>query len=230
MDGTCDADGAVQSCTGDADCSGFGSVCSDGFCKNEGVVCRNEGGTCWVENGSGRCACLDGNESGWVDGFNPDDPPVERTDAELQIACAETLVDECGDSSPSLPDVCVAEVLEHCEAYVAKEDALLQVCGEEVPSSPLARVGACCLEYDDPHDAAYRACLLALDATVCSWEAWDDCYGEEGDGTREGDAASGGLDEDEARKKGCHLGRETPSIALVLLLGLGTQLRRRRAR
>ena len=230
IDGTCDLGGALPSCTDNAGCPGFGAVCSDGFCKNDGVVCRNAGGACWVKNGSGQCACLDGNESGWVDGYNPDDPPVERTDAELQVACAETLVDDCGDSAPSLPDACVGGVLEHCEAYVAKEDALLQVCGEQVPSSPLARVGTCCLEHDDSHMASYRACVLDLDASACPDEAWNDCYGYEGDGTQEGDAASGGdRDADEASKKGCHLGRETPPVALLILLGLVTRLRRRRS-
>jgi hypothetical protein len=222
------SDEPLQSCASNADCPGHDVVCSDAFCKVEGVACRNPAGTCWVRNGGGTCECLDGNGSGWSDGYNPDDPPAVLTDPELSIACSATLVEDCGDTPPALPDACAGEVQEHCEAYVAKEDMLLAVCGESVPSSPIARVGECCTNYDDAHGAAVRECVLALDADACSWEAWGAC--EDADGhTSEGQNAGGESDSSEVTK-GCRAATGAPPSTLLVLLALAAGRRRRAGR
>jgi hypothetical protein len=228
IEGVCTADASVQSCTDDDDCSDSAEVCADGFCKIEGVVCSNPAGTCWVEDGGGRCDCGDGESSGWSDGFNPDDPPAPKTDEELQALCTESLVDSCGTDAPALPDSCVGEVLDHCQAFVDHHDAILQSCGEDVPEVDIARVGACCDEVDDDEYAQYRECILAIElGDACPGEAFDACEGAVGgeqDG--EGDPASAEDDDDDTEKSGCRIDGAGSGWCLLALFAAATWRRR----
>jgi len=229
VESACAADASLPSCTDDDDCEEGGTVCDDGFCKLEGVVCTNPAGTCWVEGGGGRCHCGNGEDSGWSGGYNPDDPPEPKTDEEQQLACMEELIESCGEDPPALPDTCVGEVLAHCEAFVEQEDALLQLCGEDVNDVNIGRVGACCDSYADEPYAAYRECVLAIElGDTCPGDAWGECEGDGGGANdQEGDPASGEDDDDGASKAGCRIAGSDPAWALFALFGLAA---RRRAR
>ena len=64
--------------------------------------------------------------------------------------CVQELESSCGTEAPTLPDSCVGEVLEECEAFVGHSDALAVACGEEPPAVNLAQVGECCDSFDEP--------------------------------------------------------------------------------
>jgi MYXO-CTERM domain-containing protein len=225
IDAECSApDPSVDACSSDDDCDD--GDCVDGYCKVEGVVCRNPAGACWAESNSSHCACADGQSSSSVGGFDPDNPPPELTDEELVAECTAQLEDECGTEAPALPDSCVGEVLDHCEAFVDQENALLAACGEDVPEVNIGRVGECCDDYENEEYAAYRECLLAIEDISCDEEALETCEGggapEDASGDKEG-----GDDDDE--KAGCRISGPgaSPFAALALLVAIA--LRRRRA-
>jgi len=228
VDGVCStADPSVQACTDVDDCDDE-DVCLAGFCKFEGVACRNVAGACWLEGDAGRCECGDGNGSQWTDGFNPDDPPEPQTDPELQTECAAVLVDTCGDTPPALPDSCTGQVLEDCEAFVEQEHAMAVLCGEDVPSSNIARTGECCEQYDDPSFTDYRECLVAIDlGPGCPADAWDQCESSADGGAV--DEQDGAEDSDDAEKAGCRTASGSP-WAVLALFGLSAALRRTRRR
>lgn len=161
----------------------FDETCDDGFCKVEGITCDNPAGRCWVEQDHGLCECLNGEGSGWSDGFNPDDPPETKTDDQLFAQCGDALVDACGTEAPSLPDSCVGDVLTDCEAFIALENAAIGDCGEGTPEVTIARVGDCCDTYAEQFYADYRECVMAADAPTCALIG--ECEG--GDGTGEDD-------------------------------------------
>lgn len=231
----CTADATVPECITDAECDDD-AVCVEGGCKQEGVVCRSPAGTCWLEGDSGSCACANGENAGWSGGYNPDDPPEEKTDAELQVECVGELESSCGTESPMLPDSCVGEVLTECEAFVGHSDALATACGEEAPDVNLARVGECCDSFDEPGAAELRACLMAIPVEdVCAGDAWEACEDAGGTGATEDDQ-DGGANEGEAKgddgadKASCAVtGHATPGAALAwlgLVVGLGARRRR----
>lgn len=231
VDSACSAaDPGVQACTVVDDCAHDEDVCADGFCKFEGVACRNAAGACWVGDGAGRCECGNGEGSGWSDGYNPDDPPATPTDAELQATCVENLVDSCGTEAPALPDSCVGDVLADCEALVAKEDAMAQLCGEDVPEVNIGRIGDCCDTHDDAEYAAYRECVLAIEiGDECPGDPYDACESFAGD-TAENDAAEDEQDDDDAQKAGCRTSGPSSPWAVLALFGLSAASRRARRR
>lgn len=231
----CTADATVPECITDDECDDD-AICVEGGCKQEGVVCRNPAGTCWIEGDSGSCACANGESAGWAGGYNPDDPPEEKTDAELQVECVQELESSCGTEAPTLPDSCVGEVLEECEAFVGHSDALAVACGEEPPAVNLAQVGECCDSFDEPGAAELRACLMAIPVQdVCAGEAWEACEDAGGTGATEDDQ-DGSANEGEAKgddgadKASCAVtGHATPGAALAWLgLVVGLRARRRR--
>lgn len=229
VDASCTASSTeLPTCEVDDDCDD--GVCVDGACKQEGVVCRNPAGTCWVEDGSGHCDCADGLGSGWSDGYNPDDPPDPQTDEQLAQSCTTDLVDACGSEAPTLPDTCVGEVKTACEAYVAKQDALAQACGEDVPDVNIGRIGECCNQFDEEGFAEYRACVTAIEAMDCAEDELAAC---EGDG---GEPAGGELDDEgtksndgDGSKAGCSIATTSSAWTAALLLAVAWR-RRRRAR
>ncbi len=233
LDGTCtQPESSPPACTDDSECE---DVCDDGFCKFEGIVCRSAAGECWVEGGAGQCLCADGDGSGWSGGFNPDDPPQMQTDAEVQEGCFIALADSCGTEAPSLPASCQGEVLTDCEAYVAHVNGLAELCGEPPPEVNTAQVASCCETQDDPMQADYRACVLAIaDATSCPGDALDVCEGGGGEPEDDSDAAetsegeSGAADDDDT-KAGCSVAGGGLPAPLALLLGFALVGRTRRS-
>ena len=219
-------------CEGECE-SPFQYTCIEGYCKSEGIACDNPAGRCWVEQNSGECECLSGEGAGWSGGFNPDDPPVEKTDEELFAECSATLAETCGTEPPSLPDTCQGEVLTSCQAFVDAELAALADCGETPPSATIAAVGHCCDSFEQPEAQTYRACILdGADAPTCA--LLETCEGDaigQDEGANDGDTDGGptGAEEDAAEqdKSACAIGGGTPGALLLLgLLGL----RRRRIR
>lgn len=229
VDEACEQGAELPACTSDDDCE-VGEACIDAHCKIEGVVCRSVAGACWVRESSGECHCGDGNEAGWSDGYNPDAPPEEPTEADLADRCVEELADTCGTEPPSLPDSCTGDVLTECETYVAHVDALSRSCGEDVPEVNLARVGDCCEAFEVEGMAQYRACLLDIElGDSCPGDAWEACEGAgfpESAGAGQ-DAESGG--DEASESSGCRVGAPSSGLASTSLLGW-ILLRRRRRR
>lgn len=90
-------------CASDDDCAQSGVSCTeDGACKHEGVVCTSASGSCWIDDGSGRCDCVNGEGSAYSNPYNPDDPPEVPTDAELLASCGEDLLETCGAAPPAM--------------------------------------------------------------------------------------------------------------------------------
>ena len=189
------------------------------------VTCSNPAGSCTVGQDSGECECLNGDGAGWSDGYNPDDPPEDKTEEELLAQCEEELVRSCGEDPPALPETCEGDVLDDCEAFVAAEDAMIEACGDEVPAVNIARVGNCCDNYDNAEYAGYRQCVTDSDEATC--EALNSCEdaGPLEDDADEGSAQAEEMDEDKA---GCSVGGRGSAGALLALLGLIPFFRRRR--
>jgi hypothetical protein len=229
LDGACaEAGPAPAACESDGDCEGT-LGCNGGFCKGEGVACRNLAGACWVENGGGSCMCNDGEGSGWSDGFNPDDPPPVLTDEELVEVCTSALVDSCGVDPPALPPSCAGDVLTDCEAFVDVEDAILRLCGDEVPTVNIARVGACCDTFDDEVYAAYRTCVTAIEVgDTCPGDAFATCEAQGGDPNGADAEGDGSPEEgDDGTKSACTIGGHASPWWFAALFGLAWALRRR---
>jgi hypothetical protein len=223
---------APEPCDAQGECPRYHLTCSDGFCKGGGVVCRNPAGVCWVRDGGGTCECGSGEGAGWTDGYNPDDPPVTPTDAELYESCGASLVETCGEDPPSLPESCTGEVLTDCEAFVGKSDHFAMLCGDDVPEVNIARIGHCCDTYSDPLSAAYRACVLAIDSQTCPAQQLDACAAPPGDTDTDDGAASGAgesKEDGEAASRGCSIGAGTGGwSAAIVLLAFAVRVRRRR--
>ena len=225
---------APPTCAGGCE---FDETCVDGFCKVEGVACDNPAGRCWVEQGHGLCECGAGEGAGWSDGFNPDDPPQTKTDAEMFTQCTDTLVEVCGTEAPSLPDSCVPDVLADCEAFLLLENAVAEDCGEGVPEVTIARLGECCDRYDEPDYVEFRNCLGGTDAPTCAQRS--ECVDGEGGGRGEGAGdtdsggdqdggdtdASTGIDEDTSS---CSVGNGSEDWTVVGLFALLPFVGRRR--
>jgi hypothetical protein len=187
---------------------------------------------CWVRNGGGTCACGSGDGSGWSDGYNPDDPPMDLTDPELYTSCIGALVETCGEDPPALPDACNGEVLTECEAFVEQSDHYAMLCGDDVPEANIARIGQCCDTYSDAAYAEYRACMLAIESETCPGEQLDAC---EGVGADEGDtdgAASGAGEskqDGDGGSKGCSIAGASGGWGVgLVLLGFAGWFGRRR--
>ncbi len=231
LDGACAAaEQSLPTCTIDDDCGNPDEACADGVCKHEGVACRNPAGACWVEAQSGSCDCANGEGAGWSGGFDPDNPPEPKTDAQLQIECTAELVDNCGETAPMLPDSCTGDVLTTCEAVVAHSNAIAELCDIDVPDVNIAQVGACCDDFDAM--AEYRDCVLAVElGDACPLDEVEMCGGGGATGgVDDGEQAGGKDDDDAATKGGCRISDGAPPLCTAALLVLVAATRRRRAR
>lgn len=232
-------------------------VCTDGYCKREGVTCDNPAGRCWmmptfvdgelVNEGHGECECADGNGSGWTAGYNPDDANVLPADDVLLDSCNRILIEDCGSEAPTLSESCQGDVLTTCEAFVGITDTARRACGADIPEATFARLGECCDDYDELEFSEYRECVLDLEdpdcteLTACEPELPDDTseLTEDGGGA-ETDGDSSDTDDDDSSDtdaasagqasegSGCSTGGPPRGSFLFFLLLL--PLRRRFAR
>ena len=191
-------------------------VCVDDLCKRDDLVCRTALGVCFFGETRGACQCANAPGIEW----EGDPPDVGSPSEDPTGQCFDLLAATCPDDVPE--PVCDTETQRTaCEAFVAQENALNEVCSGYVNDDPVRIAGAvefCCGAFDESGVAAYRACVLGLSPEDCAgFEACAD--GESSEGTSTGgiptedptadptdDAPLSGESEPEEEAIGCQVG------------------------